>query len=379
MYSIALKMLIGDRAKFLMLISALTIASLLMTQQTAVFLGLMRWTTANLRNTQAAIWVVDPKVEQLNEVKPMRDTDLARVRSVDGVKWAVPLYQSIQQARLSDGRFKSIIFVGLDSTTLIGAPPVMIQGKISDLWMSKSIIIDELGVERFSIDPKHPIGVGDSIEINDNEGRIVGICKTDRSFFGYPYVYTTYERAIEFAPKQRKNLSFVLVEPLEGENPVDLARRIEKQTGLKAYTNDEFFWSTIWWFIRNTGIPVSFGITILLGFVVGAAVCGQTFYMFILENLKYLGALKAMGASTSLITRMVLLQAFLVGFIGYGLGVGLASIFGIIALVNKQPPFYLPYSVLFITFLAILFICFLSASFGIRKIRKLEAAEVFRG
>ncbi len=379
MYSIALKMLIGDRAKFLMLISALTIAALLMTQQIAVFLGLMRWTTASLRNTQAAIWVVDPKVEQLNEVKPMRDTDLARVRSVDGVKWAVPLYQTIQQARLPDGRFKSILFVGLDSTTLIGAPPVMLEGNITDLWMSKSIVIDQLGVEKLSVDPKKPIGIGDTIEINDNEGRIVGIAKTDRSFFGYPYVYTTYERAIEFAPKQRKNLSFILAEPLPGVNTEELARKIEKTTGLKAYTNDEFFWSTVWWFIRNTGIPISFGTTIALGFIVGAAVCGQTFYMFILENMKYLGALKAMGASTALITRMVLLQALMVGFIGYGLGVGLASIFGLIAIINEQPPFFLPYSVLFITFGAILIICFISAWIGIQKVRKLEAAEVFRG
>lgn len=379
MYDIAIKMLMGDRAKFLMLISALTIASLLMTQQVAVFLGLMRWTTATLRNTQVKVWVVDPKVEQLNEIKPMRDTDVARVRSVQGVKWAVPLYQSIQQARLNDGTFKSVLFIGLDSTTLIGAPPVMVKGKLSDLWQSKSVIIDELGVQRLSSDPEHPIGVGDSFEINDNEARIVGIARTERSFFGYPYVYTTYERTIEYAPKQRKNLGFVLVEPSEGITPATLARRIEKETGLKAYTEDEFFWSTIYWFIKNTGIPVSFGTTITLGFIVGAAVCGQTFYMFILENMRYLGALKAMGASNRLLTRMVLLQAFLVGFIGFGLGVGLASIFGIIAIRAQQPPFYLPAIALFGTFFAIMIICSISAWIGIRRVKKLEAAEVFRG
>lgn len=379
MYDIAIKMLMGDRAKFLMLISALTIASLLMTQQVAVFLGIMRWTTATLRNTQIKVWVVDPKVEQVNEIKPMRDTDVARVRSVDGVKWAVPLYQSIQQARLYDGTFKSILFVGLDSTTLIGAPPVMVKGSLSDLWEAKSVIIDELGVERLSADPQHPIGIGDSFDINDNEARIVGIARTERSFFGYPYVYTTYERAIEYAPKQRKNLGFVLVEPAEGIKPEALARRIEKDTGLKAYTEDEFFWSTIWWFIKNTGIPVSFGTTISLGFIVGAAVCGQTFYMFILENMRYLGALKAMGASNGLLTRMVLLQALLVGFIGFGLGVGLASIFGLIAIHLKQPPFYLPVTALISTFAAILFICSFSAWVGIRQVQRLDPAEVFRG
>ena len=59
------------------------------------------------------------------------------------------------------------------------------------------------------------------------------------------------------------------------------------------------------------------------------AISGQTFYSFVLENLKHLGALKAMGASNGLISRMLLLQAWTVGFIGYGLGVGLTVAFEI--------------------------------------------------
>ena len=130
MYYIALKMLFGDRAKYFMLISALSFTSLLMTQQSGVFLGLMRWTTATLRNTNVPVWVMDPQVEQVNEVKAMRDTDLARVRSVKGVSWAVPFYSFLQQARLYDGRFKSIQLFGVDASTLIGAPSVIVKGKL---------------------------------------------------------------------------------------------------------------------------------------------------------------------------------------------------------------------------------------------------------
>src|SRR5262245_32999799 len=117
MYHIALKMLIGDRAKYLMLISGLTFASLLMTQQCAVFFGLLMWTTSHLRNMRASIWVVDPKVEQVNEVKAMRDTDVSRVRSVEGVAWAVPLFFSVQQTKLQNGIFKPIMLIGLDNST----------------------------------------------------------------------------------------------------------------------------------------------------------------------------------------------------------------------------------------------------------------------
>ena len=133
MYHIALKMLIGDRSKYIMLIGGLTFAALLMTQQCAVFFGLLSWTTSHLRNMRAAIWVVDSKVEQVNEVKAMRDTDVSRVRSVAGVEWAVPLQASILQSKLSDGNFKPIMIIGLDNTTLVGRPSRMMAGRLEDV------------------------------------------------------------------------------------------------------------------------------------------------------------------------------------------------------------------------------------------------------
>lgn len=378
MFYFAIKMLIGDRAKYLMLVSALSFAALLMTQQSGVFLGLMRWTTATLRNTNFPIWVVDPHVEQVNEVKPLRDTDLARVRSVSGVAWALPFYFSLQQARLYDGNFKSIQLFGVDSATLIGAPAVMIKGNVQDLWQAQAVIVDEIGLNKLSQASARKLDIGDTFDINDHEVRIVGICVAEQSFFGYPYVYTTYDRALEIVPKTRRNLSFIVVQPLPGTDESQLTKRIESDTGLRAYTHDDFFWSTIWWFVRNTGIPISFGITIVLGFVVGVAVSGQTFYSFILENLGNLGALKAMGASHQLLRRMLMLQAGVVGLIGYGIGVGLASVFGYIAIEKGQPPFYLPYQVPLFTLFSIILICAFSAYLGIRKVAKLEAAEVFR-
>src|ERR1700759_3857363 len=319
MYHIALKMLLGDRAKYMMLVGGLTFAALLMTQQCAVFIGLLSWTTSHMRNMRASIWVVDPKVEQINEIKPMRDTDVNRVRSVTGVAFAVPLYTGVIQARLNDGTFKPVEMVGLDATTLVGHPPVILSGRLEDLRLPNTVMIDELAVERLSVGREHKLGIGDTFEINDREARVIGICRTDRHFFGYPYVFTTYDEALQFAPKTRKMLSIVLPEPDPVCTATQAARAIERETGLKAYTESEFNGATIKWFFLNTGIPASFGTTIILGFIVGIAISGQTFYSFVLENLKHLGALKAMGASNGLLARMLLLQAMTVGLIGYGL------------------------------------------------------------
>ena len=379
MFHLALKMLMGDRAKYIMLVGGLTFSALLMTQQTAVFQGLLSWTTSHLRNMRAPLWVVEAHVDYANETKPLRDTDVNRVRSVKGVDFAVPMYQGILKARAFDGSDKQVMIIGLHGATLFGRPPQMLAGNLETLRLPNTVVIDELGVQRLSAGRKKPIGLGDTFEINDREARVVGICRTERHFFGYPYVFTSYDQALQYAPRQRKMLSLILASPKPGVTPAEAARRISAETGLKAYTSDEFAKVTVAYIWKNTGIPMSFMTTIILGFIVGVAVSGQTFYSFVLENLRHLGALKAMGASTWTLARMLLLQAFTAGFIGYGMGVGITAAFGFAVLPGGQPPFVLEAASLIRTAVAIVVICFFAALLGIRKVAKLEPAVVFRG
>ncbi len=378
MNRLALKMLFGDRAKYVLLVSGITFASLLMAQGMALFCGLMTWTFTPLRNIRVPVWVADSKVEQVGDNKPLRDIDVYRIRSVQGVEWAVPLYQSVTQARLPNGNSKLVTLTGIDSTTLIGAPEKMVAGRLEDLRLPNTVIIDEYGVDRLSEGRGRPIGVGDAFEINDREARIVGVCKAHRSFTGGPFVYTTYARAVEYVPQQRKLLSFVLAAPQDGVAPEDLAARIRDETGLMAQTSDEFMWSTVWWYIANTGIPINVGTIVGIGFIIGAAISGQTFYSFVVENTRNLGALKAMGAGTPTLVGMLVLQAFSVGVMGYGIGLGLVSMLGRAALHIEKVPFYLPWQIPTIVFCAILFISSLAAMLGILRVAKLEPAIVFR-
>ena len=378
MLRLALKMLFGDHAKYLMLISGITFATLLMTQGAALFCGIMSWTYSPLRNIRADIWVADPQVAQVNDSKPMRDIELQRVRSVDGVAWASELYQGGNQARLLDGGFKFVTVVGLDPTTLAGAPTEIVDGRLDDLRLPNSVILDEFGVSLFSDQIGRPIKIGDAFEINDKEARLVAICKSQRSFTGAPFVFTTYDRVTAYSPGQRKQLSFVLAEPVEGRSAEDVARQIERETGLKAFTQSELLWSTVIWFIKNTGIPINIGLIVFIGLVVGVAISGQTFYSFLLENSRNLAALKAMGASTATLCGMVVLQSLAVGFMGLGIGLGLVSMMGRLVLRLNKVPFLMLWQIPVAAAIAVLFICMLAAILGIIRIVRLEPAAVFR-
>lgn len=213
--------------------------------------------------------------------------------------------------------------------------------------------------------------------MNDHRAIIVGVCEATRTFQSNPVVYTTYTRAKTFAPQERKILSYILAKTEPGLTSAQVARRIAAATGLGAKTSDEFMWMTIDYYLRYTGIPFNFGITAFLGFLVGTAIAGQTFYNFTLENLRQFGALKAMGTTNTRIVAMILLQALIVGLLGYGIGVGLAAYFGW-RVQGTELAFFTPWHLLPITAVAIVTICVLSSLLCVQRVIRLEPAIVFR-
>lgn len=384
MYRIALKMLFGDRGKYLLLVSGLTFSTLLMTQFPSVFCGLMTWTYANIMNSRSQIWVTDAKAEQSMDNKPLRDIDVYRVRSVEGVAWAAPYLQASVQVRLPNGDYKQANLVGLDAATLAGAPVELLAGSLEDLRQPDTIITDELGIQRFSkgqtdsAGQPRRVGLGDTVEINDREARIVGLARTRRSFTGGPFVFTTYDRAREYVPAQRKQLTFILAAPAAGEDTARLCQRIEAETGLKAQDEESFRWATIWWYVRNTGIPFTVGSIVIIGAIVGMVIATQTFYAFVLENLRHLAALKAMGTGNLRLATMLLLQAWTTGLIGYGIGAGLASLILRRFLAMGQPAVMVPWQLPTAVFGMIMVICTLAAILGIIRVARTEPAIVFR-
>jgi len=375
---IAWKMLIGNRGKYLGIVLGIAFAALLIAQQASIFCGLMNMTTGQIRDVKGVdIWVMDPNVQFIDDIKPMSENELYRVRGVPGVEWAVRFYKGLARARLPSGKFQQMILLGLDENSLVGAPTEMLLGSLRDLYQPDALIIDDAGFKLLW--PDEPYQIGKVFEMNDRRGVVVGVCKASRTFQTFPVVYTRFSQAVQYAPADRKVLSFVLAQAERGHSIEDVCREIKTQTGLLARTQQQFIWDTIWYYMKNTGIPMNFGITVLLGFIVGTAIAGQTFYLFTVENIRQFGALKAMGTSNLRIMAMVMLQALQVGVIGFGLGVGGAAGFGWLMKYNAKLAFLMPWQVLAITGAAVLVIILLSSVLSVRKVLVVEPAIVFKG
>ncbi len=385
MLMVALQMLFRDTPKFFGIVMGVTLASMVITWQGSIFCGLMTRTFAVISDTgDPDIWVMEEKVQFIDDTKPMQDTALFRVRGIEGVAWAMPLYKGMLRARLPDGSIQNCNVFGIDDATLAGGPPIMIEGRTEDLLRADAVIVDSVGAStrlaKIGPDGKStPLKVGDTLELNDRRAVVVGISQNTRSFQSQPTIYTTYSRAMEFAPRERKMLSFVLVKAKPGEDLPALCVSIRQATGYAAYRAGEFKWKTVMYFVKNTGIPINFGIAVALGFLIGSIITGFMFYTFTIDNLRYFGTLKAMGTGDTAMVMMVIAQAMVVAFIGFGLGVGLACLMGAMAARGGALAFRMIWQLVFMAGAAVLVICNLAAMLSIFKVLRLEPAVVFKG
>ncbi|NBU62580.1 MAG: FtsX-like permease family protein, partial [Chlamydiae bacterium] len=162
-----------------------------------------------------------------------------------------------------------------------------------------------------------------------------------------------------------------------GVDPKLLAQTIQKTTGLKAFDAQDFKWLTISYYLKYTGIPINFGISVLLGFIIGTAIAGQTFYNFTLDNLRYFATFRAMGAPLGMVRKMILIQSFWVGAIGWGIGTGAASISGFFTQYSELA-FVLTWWLFLASAISVGFICALSSIVSLRKIQTMDASIVFK-
>jgi putative ABC transport system permease protein len=377
---IAWRMLTGDAVKYLGAVFGVAFGVLLITQQASIFVGIIARTANPLSDVrEASIWVCDEYLQNADEIEPMSDNAVYRVRGVEGVDWAVRLYKGMARARKPNGLFRQVILLGIDDQSLVGAPRTILMGDLASLRRPSAVFIDKAGYE--SLWPGEPFAIGREIEMNDRRAVVVGICETSAPFQTFPVIIACYSQATGFVARERNQLSFVVGAPAAGVSPAEACRRIRAQTGLAAMTYREFLWLTIRYYLDNTGIPVNFGITIALGFVVGTAIAGQTFYLFTLENLRHFGALKAMGVNNRRITAMVLLQALVIGLVGYSLGVGMAVAF--FEVTTRTLPdlrgINIPWQIAAGAGGVMVVIMTLASGLSLRKVLLLEPAVVFRG
>ena len=371
---VAYKLLVNDRAKFAALLVGITFAVFLMVEMTSLFAGILSRSSSTVINIGASIWVMDPAVQTVANTIPMPNYVLDEVRSIPGVKYAVPVYSGAALLKLQDGTYQAANIVGIDDTTLVGAPQV-IAGNIQDIYGENAFI----AIEDAEFRKLGNARIGTTFELNDHRGKIVALARVaSSSLFGIPTLYTTYYRALQYLPNTRFTISYVLVEPKSPAAIPTIKARVAAD-GYLALTKDEFMQRVSRFYMYQTGIGTNMLLMTLISFIVGLSISGQTFYTFVLENIERFGALKAIGAKSSELVAMILFLATFVALTGYGLGVGLCS--ALIWLARARLPDYAAIVTLpnlGLAFVMVIIIAAVSSYFGVRRVLRIEPFDIFR-
>jgi putative ABC transport system permease protein len=152
----------------------------------------------------------------------------------------------------------------------------------------------------------------------------------------------------------------------------------ERLEGVDVYTKEDFSMKTRLYWTIETGVGFSFLLTIVISFLIGMLIVGQTIYNSTMEHIKEFGTLKALGASNLEIYKIIFSQAFINALAGYvvSLAVTLLSVklyeaAGMVMVVKG--------SVNLVVLGLTLLMCLTAAVVSMRKIKRIDPAILFRG
>lgn len=396
MFYVALKMLMGDHAKYAGLIIGIAFTAFLVTFALSYFAGFMtRGFALITENPTADVWVMDPAVESAELTITMPESALQRVRSVDGVRYAVPLALGNADVRFPNGRFQSFQVIGVDDATLAGAPRLKPGEPPLASYTPDAVIVDSGGTsgkldtplleaDQWPSDgphldvPMRELRSGDELLVNDHRIKVTGRSHTVPRFPPRPLLYTTYSNASRILPPEPNLLTFVLATAQAGMSANELAHRIQTQTGLRARTSEEFTADTVRWYLVNSEDVGDMGAMLTLAMTVGFGVTGIMLYMFTYENLKQYAVLKAMGASRHVLLTMIFVQAGLCAMLGTGIGIGLCAVIGE-AVATIGYPFRMMWFMPLFGIVGVLIVSLTAVAISVRPVLKLEPGVVFAG
>lgn len=373
MISVAFKMLIGNRAAFIGVIFGIFLAVLLISQQSAIFLGLLsRSYRIVTKISQPNIWVIDPATRGEDQIRAMPKNYLEYVKSNPNIEWAVPVNYLLLPLSTSSGSFKIAEVYGIDDATKIGAP-ILLQGQISDLHHQGAIILDEnsandLLAKRLPHGKKIPLNLGDTVEINGQRAVIVGIAKTSPGFFPQPIIYTLNNQFLKFSGSNR--IEYIAAKTRDNANVDQVLQQINSYPKVLGLTRDEMASRMANHFLK-TGILINFGLSVALGLIIGFSISGQIFYSMTIHNINYYALIKALGGTKKTILLMIVTQALIVGVIGYILGIGATLLWGL-AIKNTTLAFEFPWQLMLFTAVFSLIICIFTVCISIRKLFNLD-------
>lgn len=373
MLSLAIKTLLADRGKLLTALAGVVFSVALVNLQGGLFLGLLRKAALLVEHGEADIWVGHRRMHNVDFPRDIPRQWIDRVRTVSGVRDAVPYLIGFSEMTLPNGGYEGVFVVGADRETLIGGAWNLVEGRIEDLRKTDGVIVDAADDEKLA----HP-AVGEIREIGRRRARIVAKSHGIAGFLVTPYVFTTYDRATAYTGKSPERCSYILVDVAPGADVPAICETIRQRLpDADVYPKSQYGRLSVNFWMTRTGLGISFGAATTLGLIIGLVMVGQTMYAMVLDRLAEYGTLKAIGATLWQICAILLAQAMILALVGSALGLAaVAAVQWMFA--TPHAPIVIPYWLSLSSCLLVVIICLVSALAPYLRVRRIDPVHVLQ-
>ncbi len=377
MISIARRNLFHNKLRLAASVVGIAFSVLLVTCFAGLYLACARHTSGLIDNAGADLWVMSRGTQSVDLGEPISIRRLYQALAAPGTAWAEPLIVQFSRWRMPDGRREVATIVGLVPGTRLNLPWGTSAGIEAAIRQPNGVIIDERERLRFG-SAGRKLAVGDEAEILDSRASVTGFSKGVGSFTTIPYVFTSHRRAERFTLGSAGRTTFVVIKCLPNHSVESVRQWLEgRLPNVDVLTTQRFADMTRRYWLYGTGVGACIIFTAALGVIVGFIMVSQTIYSSTMSKLAEYGTLKAMGMSNIALSRIVLMQALLLGLLSYGVGIGLAvalARYTASSNLNIDTPIWLVAVMLLVT----LATCTAASVTSVLRVFRLPPASVFR-
>jgi putative ABC transport system permease protein len=370
---IAWRNLTHDPVRFATTLVGIVFSVVLMSVQLGMLAGFTETTAGLIQHASADVWIAPRGTTNVDQSALLMERVYYQALRTEGVAAASRHIVRFVPWKLPQGGSQLVIVVGLDRREMMARPWNLVEGDLESLALPHSIIIDRLYARKLGVE-----ALGDVVEIRAKRARIVGFTEGDRTFTQAPYVFTSYENALDYTDVQNGDASYVLVRAQDPSDIEGLVRRLQASASdADVMTAASFAARTQSYWIFTTGAGSALILGAALGALVGVVIVSQTLYAATIERLSEYATLSAIGAGRSYLNLIVLKQALISGGCAYVIAAAIALAISAAARTSPAAILLTPAMLLSLG-LASLAMCSLSALVAIRKLMAIDPTSVFR-
>lgn len=315
MILLALRNLVSERTRFAFSAAGIGFAVFLITVLLGLYQGWNEKVGGFVEDVNADAWVArEGTTDFINAASILPRSLGAETAARDGVESVHPLIVRPMQFYKGDRKVE-LHLIGYEVGSGVGGPVKITKGR-GDPGAGEIVVDDVLARTK-------GLSVGDTLTSGDSSFTVIGI-STGGNFAFTQAAFVSVEAAADLLD-MGDLVTFWLVDMQDGASVQTLASDVTSSTdGVTVFTSGEFASATRHRILDNV-IPI-IGLILGLAFIVGIAITSLTIYTATVEKTREFGIMKAVGFNNMDLYRLVLIQSFITGAVGFVFGVLLTLI-----------------------------------------------------